>query len=310
MNIQKICLVALVSVWACAAQSSRPLRGEIHADPLADLGWLTVRLDPPGAQGRGETAPVDVGGDFAFLNVPDGIYILRVLNQVGDEIVSQPLTVGATNPPVSILLPRVVRERPTGETTSVARLRHTPNRQALQAARQAQKLSESGAYARAAVEWKRAVDADPEFSEAHGNLGAQYARLDRPSEAVEEFRRAIALDPATARHQSNLAIVLAELGRFDEAESWARRAVRQDGANALGHYVLGCVLTSSIAKVAEAVQQLQIAARQLPRAHQVLAEIYRAQGRPALAMAEMKQLQEEREAPGDHKPEAWSSPLR
>ena len=53
MNIQKICLVALVSVWACAAQSSRPLRGEIHADPLADLGWLTVRLVPPGAQGRG-----------------------------------------------------------------------------------------------------------------------------------------------------------------------------------------------------------------------------------------------------------------
>jgi hypothetical protein len=309
MNIQKIGVVVLVSVWTCAAQGSR-LRGEVEAEAPVDLGWLTVRLDPPGARGRGETAPVSTGGDFAFPNVPEGMYTLRVINQVGDEIVAQPLTVGANNPPITVRLPRPVVERPTGETTSVARLRHRPNRQALEAGRKAQKLSESGAYERAANEWKRAVEADPEFSEAHGNLGAQYVRLNRAGEAAEEFQKAIALDPDTARHQSNLAVALAQLGRFDEAESWARRAVQLDGSNALGHYVLGCVLTASITKVAEAIQQFQIAARQLPRAHEVLAGIYHAQGKEALAMAEKKQYREEREAQGDHKPESWSSPLR
>lgn len=310
MSIKKICVVVLLSVSASVAQEGRDLRGEVRAEATLDLSWLTVRLDPPGSQGRRETALVTFGGEFAFQKVPEGLYTLRVLDPRGDEILSQPLTVGATNPPISVRLPQPVAERPTGETTSVARLRHRPNRKALEAARKAQKLSESHAYERAADEWKKAVDADAEFSEAHGNLGAQYARLNRNSEAAEEFRRAIALDPATARHQSNLAVVLARLGYFDEAESWARRAVQQDGSNALGHYVLGCVLTSRTAKVVEATQQLQIAARQLPSAHQVLAEIYRAQGREALATAEMKQFQEAGEAQRDHKPEQWSSPLR
>ncbi|HEV3202295.1 MAG TPA: tetratricopeptide repeat protein, partial [Bryobacteraceae bacterium] len=271
MNIKKICVALLVSVSACVAQEERVVRGEIRAEATQDLSWLTVRLDSPGSQGRGETALVTFGGDFAFQKVPEGLYTLRVIDSRGDEILSQPLTVGSTNTPISVRLPQLPAERPTGETTSVARLRHRPNRKALEVARKAQKLSESGAYERSAEEWKKAVEADPEFSEAHGNLGAQYARLHRDSDAAEEFRRAIALDPATGRHQSNLAVVLARMGRFDEAESCARRGVLLDGSNALGHYVLGCVLTSRTTKVPEAIQQLQIAARQLPGAHQILA---------------------------------------
>jgi Tfp pilus assembly protein PilF len=205
--------------------------------------------------------------------------------------------VGAVNPLISVQLPKTVtEERPTGETTSVARLRHRPNRQALAAARKAQRFTESGDYEHGAAEWRKAVEADPEFSEAHGNLGAQYVRLNRPVEATLEFARAIALDPFTARHQSNLAVALVQVGRLDEAESWARRAVRRDESNALGHYVLGCVLASSASKIAEGIQQLQIAARQMPSAHLVLAKIYDGQGKNALAAAERRQFREEESA--------------
>jgi len=305
----KFCLVVLVSVWVCAAQEYRLLRGEIQSGVTEDLSWLAVRLDPSGSQVHGETSPVGFGGDFGFSNVPQGLYTLRVMDSNGNEILSQFLTVSSSTPTISIRLPRVVAERPTGETTSVARLRHTPDRQALQAARKAQKFSESGDYQSAAMEWEKAVKADPKFSEAHGNLGAQYVKLNRSIEAVQEFQRAIALDPATARYQSNLAVALAHLGRLEEAESWARHAVQQDGSNALGHYVLGCVLTSRIATVPEAIQQLQIAARQIPRAHQVLSGIYRVQGKPALAIAEMQQYQETIEAQAGPKTESWSSTL-
>jgi tetratricopeptide (TPR) repeat protein len=274
-----------------------------------DLGWLTVRLDAPGAQGQGQTAAVTVGGDFSFLSVPEGIYTLRVVNIEGDEILSQPVTVGPANAPLSLQLPRAVAARPAGVSTSVAQLRHRPNRRALEAARKAQGLSQSGAYERAAAQWKKAVEADPEFSEAHGNLGAQYARLKRPAEAAEEFQKAIALDPATAHHQSNLALVLAQLGRLDEAESWARRAVKQENSNPTGHYVLGCILTWRAASTAEAIQELRTAARQLPRAHQVLAEIYRVQGNEALAMAERKQFQEASQTESAARTDQWSTHL-
>jgi tetratricopeptide (TPR) repeat protein len=310
LNATKICLIVLVLASTLASQSLRPVRGEISADTTTDLSWLTVRLDLSGSHERGATAQVSVSGSFMFSGVADGLYTLRVMNTADEEIVSQAVTVGAFTPPVSLELPKSLAERPTGETTSVAQLQHRPNRKALAAARRGQKFSESGDYERSAAEWEKAVEADPEFSEAHGNLGAQYARLKRSTEAVDEFRKAIALDRSTARHQSNLAVALAQLGRYEEAESWARSAVRMDGSEPLGHYVLGCVLTARRTKAAEAIQQFQIAARQIPRAHQLLADIYHAQGREELAAAERKQFQEASEAPKDHQADSWRSPLR
>ena len=193
---------------------------------------------------------------------------------------------------------------------SVARLRHRPSKQVLQAARKAQNLSQAGDYERAASEWEKVVAADPEFSEAHGNLGAQYVHLRRPSEAAAEFQRAIALDPATAQHQTNLAVVLGLLGRQEEAEVWARHAVQLDDSSALGHYVLGCLLVSGPARLAEGVQQLQIAARLLPKAHETLAAVYHALGKEELAREERKQYGEAESAGSPQQTEAWSSALQ
>ncbi len=309
MNAKKMCLIVLVSVSACVAQSFHPLRGQVSADAQTDLSFLTVRLDVAGSHDRGATTIVSASGDFMFLNVADGQYVLRLLNTAGDEIMSELVTVSAANPPISLQLPHSADERPTGETTSVARLRHRPNRRALSAAGKAQKFSESGAYERSAAEWQKAVEADPDFSEAHGNLGVQYARLGRFQDAAAEFRKAMALDPSTARHQSNLAVALAQTGHLDEAESWARNAVRMEESGALGHYVLGCVLTARPAKMVEGIEQLRIAARQMPKAHMVLAKLYFSQGKEQLAVAETKQFEQASQG-GEHRAESWSSPLR
>lgn len=305
----RICAAALLLVSILGAQESRSIRGEIRSDNPVDMSWLTVKLDTLGSQGRGEVAGVTPGGSFEFPSMPQGLYNLRVVDSTGNEITSEQVMIGPTNPPFMVKLPGAVAARPTGETTSVARLRHTPTRKALQFALKAQQLSESGAFERSAAEWKKAVDADPEFSEAHGNLGAQYSRLRRPAEAVEEFHRAIALDPATARHQSNLAIALGQLNQLEDAEKWARHAVQMDGSNPLGHYVLGCVLTTRTNAQREAIEQLQIAARQIPRAHQILSGIYNSMGKQSLAVAEMKEYQDASTANMDHHPGAWSSLL-
>ena len=257
-----------------------------------DLSWLTVQLDPPTTQARGDSAFVSPRGDFEIPNVPAGLYTLRVIDRKGTEITSQQVTISGNCAPVYIELPSEVSEKPTGETTSVARLRHTPNRKAMDAARKAARASQSGDLERAALEWKRAVEADPECSEAHENLGVQYTRLNRLPEAVEEFRKALALDRFTAGYHANLAVALGATGQIEEAETSARAAVRMDDAAPLNHYVLGCLLATRTTRVAEGVAQLQIAARQLPRAHQVLAAIYRVQGNAPLAATENQQYEE------------------
>jgi len=299
LSLWKVTVVFLCVLMCGLAQGFRSFRGEIHADGLTDLSWLVVHLDQPG-QSRSDSASVTSGGDFSFLNVAEGLYTLRVVDPAGNEILSKPITIGVTSAPVMLELPKSVDARPAGETTSVVRLRHRPGREAMAAAAKGQKFSENGDREHAAIEWRKAVDADPDFSEAHGNLGAQYFRLHRTQEAVEEFRRAVALDPHTAIYQTNLAVGLAQLGHLDEAESWARSAVRVEDSNPMGHYVLGCILTSRPSKTAEAVQQLQIAARQIPRAHEVLAKIYEAEGKKSLAVAERRQLEEVEAAIAPH----------
>ena len=87
----------------------------------------------------------------------------------------------------------------------------------------------------------------PQYAEAHGNLGAQYARLGQPARGAAEFHRAIALDPSSAIDQSNLALVLAQLGQTTAAVQWARHALQIDSTDAAGHYVLGCLLARDAA---------------------------------------------------------------
>jgi Flp pilus assembly protein TadD len=308
--LKKICVVILTCVSVCAAQDVRALQGEIHSATPADLSWLTVGLEKSPSRESVATSQVTVGGQFDFRGVPEGTYTLKVMDRRGNEVMSQPLLVGPANPAIDVRLPSELTARPTGETTSVARLRHSPTKRALDAARRGQKFSESGDYVQAAAEWKKAVEADPEFSEAHGNLGAQYARLGRAIDAVTEFQRAITLDPSTAQHQSNLAVAMAQLGRLEEAEVWARRAVTLDGGNPLGHYVLGCVLASQAAKSGEAIQQLQLSARRIPKAHERLAQLYHALGKQELAWEELRAYVETEPVGGQPQLKSWTSPLR
>jgi len=297
----KLCLIILVSVCACGAQTTRPLRGEIHSDAVEDLSWLSVRLDSPGF-GRGASASVSFRGDFEFQGVPSGFYTLRVLDGSGAEILSQSVNLGGANPPVAIRLPRIQQTKPAGETVSIARLRHKVPKPAMKVAQKAEKLSAHGDFQHAAEQWQKAIAADPEFSEAYGNLGTQYVRLSQPSLAVEAYRHATALDPYTAGHQTNLAFALAQLGQLEEAEAVVRGSLKLNDTNPLTHYVLGCVLTMRNRSMGEAVEQLKIASRQFARAHQVLATIYQAQGNQAMAASELEQYQETLVDPGSKMP--------
>jgi len=174
----------------------------------------------------------------------------------------------------------------TDTTTSVARLRHKLVAKAVAAFARAARLSKTGAWHQSVQELKKAVAIDPEFSEAHGNLGADYVRLGRFEDAAGELREAIRLDPTTGRHHANLAIDLTLMGRPDEAETEARTAVAIDAANFRAQYVLGTLLARKSETRAEAIPHLMYAARFMPEGHQFLAEVYRVSGEPKLAQAE------------------------
>jgi tetratricopeptide (TPR) repeat protein len=174
---------------------------------------------------------------------------------------------------------------------SQARLRHRPPDKAAGLFVRSLKLALSGAWLDGAKQLEKAVEIDPGYAEAHGNLGAYYLRLDRPADATEELRRAIGLDPRTGVYYSNLALALIQLRRFGEAEPEARTAVTLDPTNIPAQFLLGYLLAQHEETRRAAEPHLIFAGRELAAAHLLLSEIYQADGNVELALAERQSYQ-------------------
>jgi tetratricopeptide (TPR) repeat protein len=182
-------------------------------------------------------------------------------------------------------------ERPSGESVSVARLRHVPSRDARRAFLRGLKDAQAGATREAVREFQRSVTFDPEFAEAHCNLGVEYTALGLLDEAVSALRRALELDPATGVHHANLAYALIRINREDEAEREAQTAVDLDPSYAKGQFLLGFLLARRPQTRRLAAAHLADAARQLPEAHFLLAEMYLDQGDSQIAAEELDRYQ-------------------
>ena len=182
---------------------------------------------------------------------------------------------------------RGTMERPSGESVSVARLRHVPSRNARAAFLRGLNDAQAGATRQAVLEFQRSATFDPEFAEAHCDLGVEYTALGLLEEAVSALRRAVELDPATGIHHANFAYVLIRMNRKDEAEREAQTAVDLDPSYAKGQFLLGFLLARRPQTRRLAVAHLADAARQLPEAHFLLAKMYLDQGDSQIAAAEL-----------------------
>ncbi len=108
----------------------------------------------------------------------------------------------------------------------------------------------------------------PDYAEAHSNLGNVLTAAGRFQEAVQSYRQAIALRPDYADACSNLGNALTELGFPEEAERSCRNAVRLDPGHARAHINLG-VAQRNLGRVLEAEQSFRQALSLDPELHDV-----------------------------------------
>jgi len=153
---------------------------------------------------------------------------------------------------------------------SAKHLRHKVPKAAMKAYKNGEKLSSQHHPDKASQELERAIALDSEFSDAHGDLGVQYARLNRLPDAEAELRRALALDPEGDLHHSNLGWVLFWQGRFDEAEASVRSALRLAPGSASAHMLLGRLMLNRAETRADGLKHLEYAARVMPAAKAML----------------------------------------
>lgn len=86
--------------------------------------------------------------------------------------------------------------------------------------------------------YRQVLELEPDWIEAHINLGVALYQLGRVEEARKEFAAAVELDPLSGISRYNLGCVLEEQGRIDEAIEHLCRAARAMPAHADVHFNL------------------------------------------------------------------------
>ncbi len=187
-----------------------------------------------------------------------------------------------------------------GQTVSVTRLNHKVPAKALSFFQRGVKFALAGDARKATMELRAAIAIDPDFSEAHANLGAEYTALGELDRAVVVLRRAIQIDPSTSVYHKNLAYALYLLKQLVEAESEAQTAVALDRSDPEARYLLGFLIAVHPERREDAIEHLLYAARQIREARLVLATIYHLTGADARSGAEMQLFYESVSADRSH----------
>lgn len=233
-------LIALaLSVVLLRAQGDFMLTGEIHCETPGQVNNLEVQLYDLQNHTVVEHAFTNSDGSFRFYHVTSGSYAVRIKSSsVPDAIVQEYREINQFSSPLIIQLPERAANHPISGFVSLHELQHTPSKRAVRAALEAQRFSQAKDLPRAIERLEEAVRIDPEFRDAHTNLGAQYAHAGRIADALAELRRALEIGPPDAIIYSNLAWAHLALHQPIEAEAFARKAVALDPSNAKAQFLL------------------------------------------------------------------------
>ncbi len=137
-----------------------------------------------------------------------------------------------------------------------------------------------GKFAEAQPWYERAVVLRPGLFQAHNNLGNLLARQRKFDQAIACYEQALALAPNFAEAHNNLGNVLKVRGELDRAEQCYRTALRIKPDYADAHQNLGHVLNQRgrLEEAAACYEQVLALAPNHAAAHDCLANIRRQQG--------------------------------
>jgi Flp pilus assembly protein TadD len=136
---------------------------------------------------------------------------------------------------------------------------------------------------------------------AHNNLGEALLQMGRADEAAVQFREALEIQPNSAQAHNNLGTILAQKNEADEAIAHFQKALQIQPQNWEAHGNLASVLFYQKGRADEAMAHCQKALETSPdlaQAHIILGHILLQQGRDAEAMSHyQKVLQTEPDSP-------------
>src|ERR1051326_2764628 len=114
-----------------------------------------------------------------------------------------------------------------------------PNTRKLKFMKSGDRYFQAGKYREAVIEFRNAVEIDPQFADAHYQLGRSYLALKSADAAFREFSQAVALEPSNSQAQLELAALLLDRQKWDQAQTTAEKSSEAEPENPRPHAILG-----------------------------------------------------------------------
>ncbi len=149
-----------------------------------------------------------------------------------------------------------------------------------------------GDYDKATTFLKKAIEINPDFDQAYGELGIIYLKRDQVDEALSAFERAVYLNPYQKIFRVNLAISLLLKGRLREALAQFKKAERLGGIGADEYHDIGYILFK-LGEIKKAIEAYKKALKINPEchyAHYGLGQVYFARDSLDKALVEFNQF--------------------
>jgi tetratricopeptide (TPR) repeat protein len=272
-----------------AAQAGPPVSSGSRIPETTIRGALRLASNHQGVEGirvelkqfTGETVSVvytNSNGNFEFLGVPSGAYVLEVAEK-GYEPIRESVEVRHTSRMGLLLFlreaPGTAENAPAAPVVSARELALSPS--AAEWLRKGRLELFARNNPKASLQhFQKLLKQAPHFYEAHYYLGLAYLNSDRLPEAETELRTAITGgNESHAPSYITLASLLSNQQRFADAEPLARKAIALEPARWPGHFELARSLLG-LNRAKEAYQSAQEALekkKDSPDLHLLLAEI-------------------------------------
>jgi Tfp pilus assembly protein PilF len=156
---------------------------------------------------------------------------------------------------------------------SVEELRRPLTGNSLRAIITAQEHLKSGQREHGLEELRQAMNDPMAMPYAISILGAEHLKTGQTDTALRELEQAVRLLPRP-ENLSNLALALYSARQTERGLEEVRKALRLDPGKSKARLVLGLLLLQQGSHEAAAIRNLEAAAKEVPRAHLVLAEHY------------------------------------
>jgi tetratricopeptide (TPR) repeat protein len=266
------------------------VHGQIYSEGLF-AGLWTVELRAR-AQSIAQSTSLAADGSFEFHSVVPGPYELLVSGPGGGVSHQEHVIITGSQQLqfLSISMRSQGRaDRSAEATVSIRQLKHKSPPQARKEYNKGRSAARKGDYQMALDHFRKAVSIDPEFADAYNDLGAAQVSLGKLEQAAEHFQKTVDLVPDHTLAVANLSIVLCRLKRYAEAGQAARQALRLDPAQLKLRYILALTLSMEPGHEAEALDNLERAAAEIPKARRLAADILIQSGRRSDAVRQLEQ---------------------